>query len=86
MYEGLAHRQVSLEKESDTRDGLVRLISLSNTEQGRRQLRLTLGELSAKVQARLTNNRYMVQKFDQLGVKSDRGDLAAAPPGSICNS
>lgn len=86
MYEGIAHRQVSLEKESDMRDGLVKLISLTDTEQGRRQLRLALGDLSAKVQARLTNNAYMVQHFDQLGVRSDSGDLAAAPPGSACSS
>ena len=77
LYDGIEHRQVDIVKATDLFDRVVALIPLAGDEQGRRELRLTLGQLRLKIEALTHNNGYMERHFERLGVKPDRSDIVA---------
>ena len=77
LYDGIAHRQIDLEKEEDSVDRVRALVPLADDAQGRRELRVALGDLKAKIGSLIIDNAYMIRHFDALGVKPDRRDFAA---------
>lgn len=77
LYDGIAHRQVEVEKEAAALDRVRTLAPLADDPQGRRELRAALGDLKEKIASVVGNNGYMIRHFDALGVKPDRRDFAA---------
>jgi hypothetical protein len=58
---------------------------LAHDAASRSELRRTLGDLRTKLALGLTaNEQYMKQRFDALGVRSDRSDFAAGFSGVSC--
>jgi hypothetical protein len=84
LYDGVAHRQIDIEKATDLTDRIRSLIPLLADAQGRRELRETLGSLREKIGALTSNDAYMTRHFDALGVKADRSDFAADFTGATC--
>jgi hypothetical protein len=77
LYDGIAHRQVEIEKETDLTERVLSLIPLTDDPQTRRDLRSTLGSLRVKISALTGEAGYMKRHFDALGVKPSRSDFAA---------
>jgi hypothetical protein len=77
LYDGIAHRQVDIEKGQDLAERAATLIPLATDAQGRRELLIALGPLSAELGSLLSNDAYMTRHFDALDVKPDRSDFAA---------
>ena len=77
LYDGVAHRQLDLEHASGLTERVHTLILLATDPQGRRDLRVALGDLEGTVRVLTANNAYMERHFDALGVKPDRTDIAA---------
>jgi hypothetical protein len=77
LYDGVAHRQVEIERASDLIERVQTLIPLATDEQGRRELREVLGDLKGRIDTLTNNDAYMKRHFDALGVKADRSDFAA---------
>ena len=83
-YDGVAHRQVQIEKAADLFESIGSLIPLADTEDGRRDLRGALGRLKEQIAALAGNDAYMRRHFDALGVKADNRDFAADLSRSRC--
>ena len=77
LYDGIAHREITMEGETDAVHRVRALIPLAVDAQGRRELAVAVGDLKGKISDLVENNRYMVRHFDALGVKPDRRDFAA---------
>jgi len=77
LYDGIAHRQVDIEKERDLLESVLTLIPLADDSQSRRELRVTLGNLKGSIGSLVANKEYMRRHFDAVGVKPDRTDFAA---------
>ncbi|TPG15452.1 hypothetical protein [Sphingomonas oligophenolica] len=77
LYDGLAHRQLDLEKVSDLSEQLATLVPLATDTAERRQLRVTIGNLKTKLRSITSNDAYMTRHFDALGIKADRSDIEA---------
>jgi hypothetical protein len=84
VYDGVAHRQIDIEKGADLFERIGGLISVADNAQGRRGLRAALGSLEGRIAALTTNANYMRRHFDALGVKSDNRDFAADLSSSVC--
>jgi len=83
-YDGVAHRQVDIEKAADLFENVGSLIPMADTVQGRRDLRAALGRMKERIAALSGNDAYMRRHFDALGVKADNRDFAADLKGSRC--
>jgi len=81
LYDGIAHRQVDIERASDLMD---RVRSLQSLGDDGRELRSTLADLRSKADKLLNDDAYMKRHFDAVGVKSDRSDFAADYRGDTC--
>lgn len=77
LYDGIAHRQVDIEAASDVMERIPTQLVLAQNDEGRRELRGTLGALKAKIGSLTGNDGYMTRHFDAVGVKPDRSDFAA---------
>jgi hypothetical protein len=77
LYDGIAHRQMEIEKTSDLLDRVDTLTPLADDAQSRRELRVTLSALRGQFVGLLSNEGYMRRHFDALGAKPDRSDFAA---------
>ena len=77
LYDGLAHREVDIEKASDLFDRVTTLAPLADDAQSRRELRSALGNLRFKIADLTGNDKYMERHFDAVGVKADQSDFAA---------
>jgi hypothetical protein len=77
LYDGVAHRQADIESASDLSGQAAGLVPLATDAQGRRELRIVLGRLMAKVNNVAANDSYMKRHFNAVGVKADRSDIAA---------
>jgi hypothetical protein len=77
LYDGLAHRQVDIERASELSSRIEALIPLATDAQARRDLRVALGEVAMTIGSLRANDGYMTRHFDALGVKPDRRDFAA---------
>ena len=84
-YDGVAHRQVDIEKSADVFERIGSLIPIADNEQGRRDLRAALGSLKERIAALTRNNDYMERHFDALGVKPDNRDFAADLRAGRCS-
>jgi hypothetical protein len=84
LYDGIAHREVDLEKASDLTERVLALIPLAADPQTRRDLRVSLGDLRSRVRTLVDNNGYMQRHFDTVGVKPDRADFAADLAQAVC--
>jgi hypothetical protein len=83
-YDGVAHREIDIEKAADLFESIGSLIPIADTEQGRRDLRAALGRMKERIAALTGNDAYMRRHFDALGVKADNRDFAADLSGSRC--
>jgi hypothetical protein len=83
-YDGVAHREVDIEKAADLFESIGSLIPMADTDEGRRDLRGALGRLKERIAALTGNDAYMRRHFDALGVKPDTRDFAADLSGSRC--
>jgi len=86
LYDGVAHRQVGIEQATDMFERVPSLIALADNDEGRRQLRTTLGGLKAKIGSLDKNDSYMERHFDALGVRPDNRDFAADLTSKKCAS
>jgi hypothetical protein len=84
VYDGVAHRQVDIEKGADLFERIGGLVAVADDPQSRRELRAALGSLKARIAALATNDNYMRRHFDALGVKPDNRDFAADLQKSAC--
>jgi hypothetical protein len=84
LYDGIAHRQVDIEKASDLIGRVKTLIPLADDAQGRRELRSAMGNLQWELEAVIGNAEYMKRHFDAVGVKPDRTDFAPDFKGQGC--
>lgn len=84
-YDGVAHRQVDIEKAADVFERIGSLIPIADNEQGRRDLRAALGSLKERIAALTRNNDYMERHFDALGVRPDNRDFAADLSAGRCS-
>ena len=69
LYDGIAHREVTMEGETDAVHRVRTLIPLAADAQGRRELAVALGDLKGKIADLVANNGYMIRHFDAVGVK-----------------
>jgi len=86
LYDGIAHREVDLEKASDLMERVLSLIPLAANSETRRDLRVAFGDLKSRVRTLVDNNGYMERHFDTVGVKPDRADFAADLARAVCKS
>lgn len=86
MYDGIAHRQVELEKVTDLMAQVGTLLPFVDTAARRQDLRLTLAALKSKRLAVISDADYMRRHFDALGVRSDQRDFASDIRSSACRS
>lgn len=77
LYDGVAHRQIDIERTREIFERVQTLIPLATDAQGRRELREELGDLKGKINALTANDAYMKRHFDALGVRADSSDFAA---------
>ncbi len=84
LYDGLAHREVDIEKASDLFDRVTTLAPLADDAQSRRELRSALGNLRFKIRDLTSNDKYMERHFDAVGVKADQSDFAAEAASTKC--
>jgi hypothetical protein len=84
LYDGIAHRQVHIEKEADQLARVLTLIPLADDAQSRRELRAALGDLKGTIGNLMVNKEYMRRHFDAVGVQPDRADFAAESARSAC--
>ena len=77
LYDGVAHRQVDILSAANLADRIRALIPLATDAQGRRDLRLALGELKMTIGGLRNNEAYMRRHFDAVGVRPDRSDFSA---------
>ena len=77
VYDGVAHREVDIEKAADLFERVASLIPIADDAPGRRDLRGALGSLKERIVALTRNDAYMRRHFDALGVKADNRDFAA---------
>ena len=77
LYDGVVHRELDLEHASGLAAHVQTLIPLTTDEQGRRELRIALGDLDNSLHVLVANDAYMIRHFEALGVKPDRRDIAA---------
>ena len=78
LYDGVVHRQIDLEQRaSGLTERVQTLIPLATDAQGRRELRVALGDLENSLHVLVANDAYMKRHFNALGVKPDRRDIAA---------
>jgi hypothetical protein len=80
LYDGIVHRQITIEQISDQMDQVDTRLPLASDVQGRRELRAALGALKVKFVHLVSDEDYMRRRFDALGVKPDRSDFAADVP------
>ena len=86
LYDGIAHRQDRLEKETDQLTRVVTLIPLADDPQSRRELRAAIGDLKGTIGDLMINRDYMRRHFDAVGVKPDRADFATEIGRAGCAS
>ena len=86
LYDGIVHRQTDLEHGSGLTQRVQTLIPLATDAQGRKDLRIELGDLEASLHVLVANNAYMRRHFDALGVKPDNHDIAADLASTRCVS
>lgn len=84
LYDGIAHRQDQIEKETDEVARVLTLIPLADDPQGRRELRADLGDLKGTIANLMVNKEYMRRHFDAVGVQPDRTDFAAESAHPAC--
>jgi|SRR5215469_13078178 len=84
LYDGIAHREAELEKESDEVHRVLSLIPLADDLSARRELRAALGELKGTIGELMENTDYMKRHFDAVGVQADRADFAAELSRPVC--
>lgn len=84
LYDGIAHREVDIEKATDLAGQLWTLVLLAGDGEGLHELRRVLGNLRIEMDALIANDAYMERHFDALGVKADRSDFAADLSGHGC--
>ncbi|PXA87443.1 hypothetical protein DMC47_32035 [Nostoc sp. 3335mG] len=77
LYDGIAHRQVEMEKITDLMAQIDTLLPFANDRENRRTLQLTLAGLKTKLFVLTTDAGYMRRRFDALGIKPDQSDFAA---------
>jgi hypothetical protein len=77
LYDGIAHRQVEIEKATDLSQRVLSAIPLAIDPQGRHELRIGLGSLRLRLVSLTAEDAYMKRHFEALGVKADRSDVAA---------
>jgi hypothetical protein len=83
-YDGVAHRQVDIEKAADLFERIGSLIPIAEDAPSRRDLRAALGSLKERIAALTGNDAYMRRHFDALGVTPDNRDFAADLSSSRC--
>jgi hypothetical protein len=84
LYDGVAHRQTDILAASELNQRVQTLLPLATDAQGRRELRVALGDLKARLNLLPANDAYMKRHFDALGVKPDNSDFAADLPVAHC--
>lgn len=84
LYDGIAHRQDRIERETDQLARIVTLIPMADDPQSRRELRAALGDLKGTIADLMINREYMRRHFDAVGVQPDRTDFAAESARSAC--
>ncbi len=77
MYDGIAHRQIGIEQETDLVTQAISLIPAASDPQDRRELRIALANLRTTSAGLTGNDGYMIRHFDALGVRPDPSDFAA---------
>ena len=77
LYDGIAHRQLDIEKASDLIGRVEALVPTAGNSNGRRDLQSAIGSLRWDMTALVDNEGYMNRHFDAVGVKPDRSDFAA---------
>ena len=76
LYDGVIHRQQTIEAGADLSEQVAGLVPLATDEHGRHELRTVLGRLSGKINDLAFNDAYMRRHFDAIGVKADQSDIA----------
>ena len=84
LYDGIAHRQTTIDSASNLIDRTRTLAPLAVDSQGRRELSEALGALRAQLNSLLDNVSYMESHFDAVGVESDQSDFARELPTTGC--
>lgn len=77
LYDGVAHRQLDLERAQELVGRVKTLVPIATDAGGRRELQQALGDLDFRMAVLTANDDYMRRHFDALGVKPDRSDFAA---------
>jgi hypothetical protein len=76
-YDGIAHRQVDIEKATGEVGRVTSLIPSAADSQERQQLLVALRDLRGTMAALQSNDGYMTRHFEALRVEADRSDFAA---------
>lgn len=84
LYDGLAHRQQSIDEVTNDFDRIQTLVPLASNPIARLELREAIGGARSAIGSMIDNEGYMQRHFDALGVKPDRSDFAADVTGSAC--
>ena len=84
LYDGIVHREVELERESDLTERVQTLVPLANDAEQRRDLRAALGNLRSNIGVVMDEDAYMKRHFNAVGVKPDRSDFEGDFSGNGC--
>ena len=76
-YDGIAHREATIEKATDLEGVVISLIPSASDPQDRRELQVALRQLGSAMGALRGNDGYMTRHFDALHVRPDSSDFAA---------
>jgi hypothetical protein len=84
LYDGIDHRQASINAVTDDFDRIQTLVPLASNPTARLELRDAIGGARSAIASMIDNEGYMQRHFDAVGVKADRSDFAADVTGSGC--
>ena len=77
LYDGIAHREVEIEKATDLAGRVQTLIPLVNHPERQDEMRAALGSLRLRIVSLKAEDAYMRRHFDTVDVKADRSDFAS---------
>jgi hypothetical protein len=84
LYDGIVHREVELERETDLTERVQTLVPLASDAEQRRDLRAALGNLKSNIGVVVDEDAYMKRHFNAVGVKPDRSDFEADYASNGC--
>ena len=84
LYDGIVHREVDLERETELTERAQTLVPLANDAEHRRDLRAVLGNIRSNLGVVMDEDAYMKRHFNVVGVKADRSDFESDYSGHGC--